>query len=106
MDIPMLEIIQSSTQQLARLCEQNQVSRLELFGSANTDRFDSATSDLDFLVEFADQTPKGASTRFFSLRQGLESLFGKTVDLVEVQTIQNPYFLEAIAPTRRVVYGG
>jgi len=105
MSTPMLEIIQSNAQPLAQLCEQNQVSRLELFGSANTDRFDSTTSDLDFLVEFADQMPKGASTRFFTLRQGLELLFGKAVDLVEVQTIQNPYFLEAIAPTRRILYG-
>ena len=105
MAIAQLILDKLDTQQLAQLCEQNQVFRLELFGSASTDRFDPATSDLDFLVEFSDQTPKGASTRFFGLRRGLEELFGKAVDLVEVQAIQNPYFLEAIAPTRRVVYG-
>jgi predicted nucleotidyltransferase len=105
MNTPILEVVQSSAQQLAHLCEQSQVARLELFGSANTDRFDPARSDLDFLVEFSDNSPKGASARFFALRQGLESLFGREVDLVDVQTIQNPYFLEAIAPTRRVVYG-
>jgi len=105
MSTQMLDIIRSSAQQLAQLCEQNQVSRLELFGSASTQRFDSTTSDLDFLVEFSDSSPNGASTRFFALRRGLEELFGRAVDLVEVQAIQNPYFLEAIAPTRQVVYG-
>lgn len=105
MSTRVLEIIKSSTQQIAQLCEQNQVSRLEVFGSASTDRFDPATSDLDFLVEFANHTPAGASTRFFALRQGLEELLGRAIDLVEIQTIQNPYFLEAIAPTRQVIYG-
>jgi len=100
----MLELIRSRTQ-LVQLCEQNQVARLELFGSATTGRFDPTTSDLDFLVEFADQSPSGASTRFFALRQGLAALFGRAVDLVEIQAIQNPYFLEAIAPTRQVIYG-
>jgi predicted nucleotidyltransferase len=101
----LLETISANTHQLAQLCEQNQVARLELFGSASTKRFDSASSDLVFLVEFCDQTPKGPSTRYFELRRGLEELFGRTVDLVEVQTIQNPYFLEAIAPTRQILYG-
>lgn len=99
------KITSSRSQQLTQLCEQNQVARLELFGSASTDRFDPTTSDLDFLVEFCDQTPTGASTRFFTLHRGLKELFDREVDLVEVQTIQNPYFLEAIAPTRRVLYG-
>lgn len=101
----MLEIIKSSSPQIAHLCEQNQVSRLEIFGSASTDRFDPASSDLDFLVEFANHTPAGASTRFFALRRGLEELLGRAVDLIELQTVQNPYFLEAIAPTRQVIYG-
>jgi uncharacterized protein len=105
MSFRILETITSKAQQLAQLCEQNQVSRLELFGSATTDRFDPTTSDLDFLVEFSEQSPNGASTRFFALRRGLEELFGRAVDLVELQAIHNPYFLEAIAPTRQILYG-
>ncbi len=101
----MLESISLSTHQLAQLCEQNQVLHLELFGSAITDHFDPTTSDLDFLVEFSDKTPREASTHFFALRRGLEELFGRAVDLVEVQAVQNPYFLEAIASNHQVVYG-
>jgi hypothetical protein len=104
MPIAQLILDKLETRQLTQLCEHNQVARLELFGSASTDRFDPTTSDLDFLVEFADQTPNGAATHFFTLRRGLEELFGRAVDLVEVQTIHNPYFLEAIASTRQVVY--
>ncbi|MEM9121043.1 MAG: nucleotidyltransferase domain-containing protein [Cyanobacteria bacterium P01_F01_bin.56] len=79
--------------------------RLELFGSATDERFDPATSDLDFLVEFAINTPQGAADRFFGLKAGLSDLLGHTIDLVDFTTIQNPYFLDAIAPSRRTIYG-
>lgn len=103
-----LDFIQANQDKISSLCEQRQVSRLELFGSATSidvpgrspHRFDSQTSDLDFLVEFAIQSPHG----FFGLRDGLANVLGHIIDLVELHTIQNPYFLEAIAPTRIVIY--
>ncbi len=50
-------------------------------------------------------TPQGAADRFFSLKTGLSDLLGHTIDLVDLTTIQNPYFLEAIAPSRLKIYG-
>lgn len=41
-------------------CRRSGVRRLDLFGSAKTERFDSNRSDLDFLVSFDDLTPPGA----------------------------------------------
>ena len=102
---PILQQITEKRSQIEHLCHRHQVARLELFGSATSDRFSETDSDIDFLVEFAINTPQGASDRFFGLKQGLGDLLGYTIDLVEVQTIQNPYFLEAIAPQRLQIYG-
>jgi predicted nucleotidyltransferase len=48
----MHSIIQDQREELAEICSRYAVRKLELFGSATTDRFDPAASDLDFLVEF------------------------------------------------------
>ncbi|MBE9079167.1 hypothetical protein IQ241_17990 [Romeria aff. gracilis LEGE 07310] len=90
---------------MARLCQQNAVSRLELFGSATAYHFDPATSDFDFLVEFAIQNPAGAADRFFNLRQGLSELLEAAIDLVELKAVKNPYFLDAIASSRVNIFG-
>ncbi|WP_116282825.1 nucleotidyltransferase family protein [Subtercola boreus] len=37
---------------IARACRAHGVSRLRIFGSATTDRFDPERSDVDILVEF------------------------------------------------------
>jgi predicted nucleotidyltransferase len=103
--LPILKQIAEQQPQIEALCHQNHVARLELFGSATDDRFDSATSDLDFLVEFEINTPQGAADRFFGLKAGLNDLLGRTIDLIDLSTIKNPYFLEAIASSRLKIYG-
>lgn len=110
---PILQQITDKQPQIDELCQRHQVARLEIFGSATSVgmpgrspyRFQDPTSDIDFLVEFTVNTPQGAADRFFGLKQGLSDLFGRAIDLVEIQTIQNPYFLEAIGPQRLQIYG-
>ena len=102
---PGLDLIHAKKDQIFKLCEQNQVARLELFGSATSDRFNPATSDFDFLVEFSAKSHYGASNRYFGLLYGLKDLLDRAVDLVELKAVKNPYFLEAIAPTRVLIYG-
>jgi uncharacterized protein len=43
--------------ELEELCRRHHVRRLELFGSAATERYCPAESDLDFLVEFGPLPP-------------------------------------------------
>jgi predicted nucleotidyltransferase len=97
-------LIQSQLGALADLCAHRSVRRLELFGSATKAEFDPATSDLDFLVEFLPMPPAEHANCFFGLEEDLEDLFGRSVDLVESSPIRNPYFLQAIAPTRVTLY--
>jgi len=72
------------------LCADYGVKRLELFGSASRSDFDLKDSDLDFLVEFAVSYSLGAFDRYFGLKEDLERLFQRPVDLVEIKAIKNP----------------
>jgi predicted nucleotidyltransferase len=93
------------TDQLDKLCAQYGVKRLELFGSAARGDFDLTVSDLDFLIEFEEMTTMGAFDRYFGLKEALEQLFQREVDLVEAKAIRNPYFRQAIDQDRVLVYG-
>jgi len=42
--------------------------------------------------------------RYFGLKESLEALYGRSVDLVTAGSLQNPYFIEAVNKSRRVVY--
>lgn len=94
----------SKRHEIAELCQQNQVARLSLFGSATQNAFDPTTSDYDFLVEFAIDTSQGAANRFFGLKHGLADLLDRDVDLVELSAVKNPYFLESIFPSCIQIY--
>jgi predicted nucleotidyltransferase len=86
------------------ICRRFSVRRLELFGSAAGDRFDPQHSDVDFLVEFEPLGEGQHADAYFGLRESLEALFGRPVDVVMTRAIRNPYFLEAIEPTRTLLY--
>jgi predicted nucleotidyltransferase len=68
------------------------------------DSFDPLTSDLDVLVEFADDPGFDYVNAYFGLKEGLEELFGRAVDLVSPRSIRNPYFRDQVMRTRRLVY--
>jgi predicted nucleotidyltransferase len=89
---------------LARICREHGVHRLEIFGSAVTDQFDPVRSDIDFIVDFGADAQPQLFAHYFGLKQALEALFGRQVDLVMAGAMRNPHFIEAAARTRRVVY--
>lgn len=91
--------------QIAELCGRHHVRRLDVFGSAATGDFDPARSDLDFLVEFDDLPPVAFADAFFGLREGLEALFSRPVDLVTPESVVNPYLRASIAAGRQPLYG-
>lgn len=89
---------------LAELCRKYGVARLDLFGSAATDQWNAATSDLDFVVVFGEPTGENLSARFLGLADDLESLFGRRIDLITEQSIRNPYFRRGVEATRMPLY--
>ena len=101
----MIPGIEERMEDMKRLCIHHGVKRLDLFGSASTDRYDSDKSDLDFLVEFSPDVLHAYADAYFGLLESLEHLFGKPVDLVVGSAIRNPYFLQSVEKTRIPVYG-
>lgn len=90
---------------LAALCERYGVRSLALFGSAvSEDRFDPARSDVDLLVEFDPERGPGL-TGYFDLKDALEALFGRPVDIVAPKRLRNPYFRSAALASMRHLYG-
>jgi len=91
--------------ELSELCAAYGVRRLEMFGSATRRDFDPGQSDIDFLVVFAEPHSLGAFERYFGLKEALERLLKRSVDLVEEKAIRNPYFKQAVEQTKVLVYG-
>jgi hypothetical protein len=100
----MIALLGNKSEEIAALCRQYRVRRLEVFGSATHNHFDPQTSDLDFLVDFHPLGPGECADAYFGLLEGLQSLFQRPVDLVMTRAIRNPYFLRAIERSRKVLY--
>jgi predicted nucleotidyltransferase len=101
----MLDLIEARRAEVAVLCQGQHVRRLELFGSASRGDFDAASSDLDFLVEFIPGATAGrALDAYFGLKESLEELFGRPVDLVMSDAVTNPYVRANINRSRETVY--
>ena len=100
----MIGLLKAKRHELVELCRQYHVARLEVFGSAATGEFDPDRSDLDLLVTFG-QVPSGERAHcFFGLQFALEDLFGRQVDLVEVEALRNPYFIADINRSRELLH--
>jgi predicted nucleotidyltransferase len=90
--------------EVADLCKQFRVRRLDLFGSAARGDFDPASSDLDFLVEFEPISPAAYADAYFSFKEGLEALFNRQVDLITASSVVNPYFRAGLSASRESIY--
>jgi predicted nucleotidyltransferase len=100
----MLALVEECRQPLQQLCREYHVKTLELFGSAADGTFDAARSDLDFLVEFLPAAATRIFHGYFELKQALEQLFGRKVDLLMPRAIRNPYLQKAVDRQRQVLY--
>ncbi len=99
----MHELIEARRAEIEALCRELGVRRLDVFGSALGSTFTEA-SDVDVLVEFDDPTPAGAFDTYFALKEGLESILGRRVDVVTITAVRNPYFLEEVLRNRENLY--
>lgn len=99
----MLELLTSRLDAITEICQRHGVRSLSVFGSATTDDFDPAHSDVDLLVEF-ESPDVDLFDAYFGLREQLTELFGRPVDLVMPSALRNPYFASAVDETRRELY--
>jgi uncharacterized protein len=100
----MVPLIAERREEVAAICRRFHVRRLEVFGSAAGGGFDPARSDIDFLVEFEPEAPGSALGTYLGLKEALEALFGRPVDLVMPRAVKNPYMKAEIVRTREPLY--
>lgn len=87
---------------IAEFCHKWRIEEFALFGSVLRDDFRS-DSDVDVLVRL--QPGHGLSSfDWVYMIEELKQIFGREVDLVELQGLQNPFRRRAILASKQVIY--
>jgi uncharacterized protein len=100
----MQDFILAKREEIAELCRQHHVRRLYIFGSATRNDFNPATSDVDVLVTFDAAADSSYAKNYYSLREQLETLLHREVDLVREGVIRNPYRVQSIEESKVELY--
>ena len=100
-----MKIIEQNIDKIVSLCKKYKVSKLWVFGSVLTHRF-NAGSDIDFLVEFDREKLEllDYADNYFGLIHSVESVVGRKVDMVVDSSIRNPYFRAEVDKTRKILW--
>ncbi len=100
----MQKIVENKKNDLKKICSSLGVKRLFVFGSAVTDEFNE-DSDIDILISFDENlTFEQYADNYFELNYKLRELFNRPVDIVTERTLSNPYFIEGINETKKLIY--
>ena len=89
---------------IRKLCQQNKVRSLYVFGSVLTDKF-SEKSDIDLLVDIDSNDPLDYADNYFSLKFALQELLKRSIDLLESKALKNPYIIKNIDRSKSLLYG-
>jgi len=89
--------------EIERVCRSLPVKRLGLFGSALSENF-SHSSDVDVLVIFESGENIDLFDKYFELKEQLENIFKRQIDLVVDKKFKNPVLRDSIDRTRIVIY--
>jgi predicted nucleotidyltransferase len=74
-------------QELIKFCQENYICELSVFGSILTNKF-NPESDIDFLVTYSPFAKRGLLEKI-SLKEKLEKMCDRKVDLVSKKAIEN-----------------
>ena len=99
-----MNLIERNIDKIRDLCSRHKVRRLFVFGSVLTDRF-KKDSDIDLVVDFQGVDLYEYADNYFDLKESLEKLFKRDVDLLEEKAIKNPYLRQSIDSSKQLVYG-
>ena len=101
--LPVIFRNQAVKEQLDRICRENDVALLALFGSFLRGR-PNAKSDVDILIRFHHPQGKSLLDLIRTERQ-MGKVFKRKVDLLTPEAL-SPYFRNRVLKTMRVIYEG
>ncbi|MEA3369158.1 MAG: nucleotidyltransferase domain-containing protein [Candidatus Ratteibacteria bacterium] len=90
-------------EKIEKICIQLHLKRLDLFGSATTEKFGPG-SDLDVIVEFKKDDNYNRFDNYFALKEQLQNIFHRPIDIIIEKSIKNPYLKASIEQTRKNIY--
>jgi len=99
-----MNLIELNIEKIRSLCAKHKVNKLFVFGSVLKDTFNKE-SDIDLVVDFAGVDLYDYADNYFDLKDQLESIFKRPVDLLEQQAIKNPYLKKQIDSEKKLIYG-
>ena len=99
-----MNLIERNIDKIRDLCSRHKVKQLFVFGSVLTDKF-SKESDIDLVVDFQGVELYDYADNYFDLKESLENLFKRDVDLLEEKAIRNPYLRQSIDSSKQLIYG-
>lgn len=94
--------IEIPMEKIRAFCEKWKVVEFSLFGSVLRDDFRS-DSDIDVLLSFEENSTWGLYD-LVDMKDELQAIFGRKVDLVEKEAIRNPYRRRSMLTEQEVLY--
>lgn len=99
-----MKISKKNIGQIKQVCKKYKVKKFSVFGSVLTEKF-STDSDIDFVVDFSENDPIKYTDLYFQLKDKLEQILNRPVDLIEERGIKNSFFKKEIDKSKVVIYG-
>ena len=99
----MQSIIENNIDKIKTLCTMYNVKSLFAFGSVCTNNFNDQ-SDIDLLITFNKMEYGDYADSYFILADKFEELFNRPVDLITDKSLSNPYFIESLNQTKKLIY--
>ena len=98
-----MNIVDLHKNTIFELCEKHEVKELYLFGSVLTEKFNES-SDVDMLIQFNPIDLTKYFDNYMDLKEQLEDILKRPVDLVENQAIKNPIFRKIVDREKKLLY--
>ncbi len=99
-----MKIDEKNISLIKQLCKEYKVRTFSAFGSVTREDF-SNDSDIDFVVDFEENDPFKYTDLYFQLKEKLENLFKRQIDLIEERAIKNNFFRKELDRTKVLIYG-
>ena len=99
-----MKIEEPKINQIKELCKSNKVKSLFAFGSVTREDFNES-SDIDLVVDFEESDPFKYTDLYFNVKNKLEEILKRHVDLLEERGIRNEIFRKQLENTKVKIYG-